>query len=70
MNLKQAIKICLEAGVTVDYYTETNSSVWLPTGIFLEWFTAYEIRDTAYNLECLVAVENGVEYKCHRWKGE
>lgn len=72
MDLKEAIKTCLEANVTVMPMLTTEHTVWLPHEIFLQWFKEYEVCVETENerLQKLVAVKDGIEYNCHRWKGE
>ena len=70
MDLKEAIKTCLEAGVDVCCFETTNSIVWLPPELFVKWFGEYTTESMNENCRKLVAVENGVEYKCYVWKGE
>ena len=70
MKLKEAIKTCLEAGIGVWCFDTVNSVVWLPSKLFLSWFDEYTAESINEGLTMLVAVENGVEYKCHVWKGE
>lgn len=70
MDLKEAIKTCLEANVTVMPMLTTEHTVWLPHEIFLQWFKKYEVLEETESLQKLVAIEDGIEYICHRWKGE
>ena len=70
MELKEAIKTCLEAGVDVCCLETTNSIVWLPPELFVKWFGEYTTEGMNGNCRKLVAVENGVEYKSYVWKGE
>lgn len=70
MDLKEAIKTCLEAGVDICCFETTNSIVWLPPELFKKWFYKYTKECPNESLQKLVAVENGVEYKCYVWKGE
>ena len=70
MRLKEAIKTCLEAGIDVSCFETMNSIVWLPPELFLKWFGEYITEGMNENCRKLVAVENGVEYKCYVWKGE
>lgn len=70
MDLKEAIKTCLEAGVDVCCFETVNSIVWLPPELFLKWFGEYTVEGENEYMRKLVAVENGVEYKSYVWKGE
>lgn len=70
MDLKEAIKTCLEAGVDICCLETTNSIVWLPPELFLKWFGEYTAEGENECMRKLVAVENGVEYKSYVWKGE
>ncbi len=70
MDLKEAIKTCLEAGVDISCFETTNSVVWLPLELFKKWFGKYTAENVNESLNKLVAVENDVEYKCYVWKGE
>ena len=70
MDLKQAIKICLEAGVDISCFETTNSVVWLPPELFKKWFGEYTAENVNETLRKFTAVENGIEYKCYVWKGE
>ena len=70
MKLKEAIKTCLEANIDVCGFETMNSIVWLPPELFLKWFSDYAIEGENESMRKLVAVENGVEYKCYVWKGE
>lgn len=70
MDLKEAIKTCLEAGVDICCLETTNSIVWLPPELFVKWFGEYTTECMNGSCRKLVAVENGVEYKSYVWKGE
>lgn len=70
MDLKEAIKICLEAGVDISCFETTNSVVWLPQELFKKWFGEYTAENVNEVFSKLTAVENGVEYKSYVWKGE
>lgn len=71
MDLKEAIKTCLEANVSV-MTAFTEHSVWLPHEIFSQWFKEYEVFGIAENerYQKLVTVEDGIEYICLCRKGE
>ena len=70
IKLKEAIKTCLEAGIDVSCFETMNSIVWLPPELFLKWFGEYTTEGMNENCRKLIAVENGVEYKCYVWEGE
>lgn len=71
MKLKEAIKTCLEAGVSIEKYTQMTDCVWLPKELFLRWFrTDFTVRENDGALKLLVAYKEGVVYKCWHLKGE
>ena len=66
MKLQDAVKCCIENGVSVSSYSVLMPAVWVPKELFLELFKNFSKEflenGNGYNYYKLTAVFDGAEY--------
>lgn len=73
MDLMQAIKICVEAGVSVQIYASMPAEVYMSADMFFSVFSDYDVKGLNGDDDVLAVVsakKDGVIYKAYAWKRE